>query len=118
MMDRRRALMGAQGGNENMVPGKTITINNAITKGDNCKTVLNATLASEGITNHGVALTTKKKSSWASRELVCFVFSNGTVSDNTVYRKNNTVLQSFPLTSTYDVVASAGQTFYLMEVVQ
>lgn len=117
MMDRRRALMMAQIGGENMVPGKTISIETAIIDGSNVISVLNNALSAAGITLSGVAITTKKQSKWATRECVIFAIANGVVSS--VYRRKANSIQALGgYTATYDITASAGQTFYVVEAVQ
>lgn len=97
-----------------MIPGKTITITSAIVNGANAKTVLNDALLTANVTGHAVGFTTKSKTTWNTRECVCFIVANGEILS--AYRRNGDTIQSLGgYTTTYEISASSGQTFYIVE---
>lgn len=97
-----------------MIPGKTVTITNAISKANAAVTAFQN--LADNPSHGGVYVTTRKQSSWVENECVYVLLTKyGSVTD--IYRYHGSVIAAVgSLTSSYDVIISAGTKFHLVEV--
>lgn len=112
LMQRRRALMALSEGGTDMIPGKKITIQTEITKGDQVKTVFEnlADRPADG----GVFVTTIPKSEWVNAQLVFVVMNSAGVV--AAFRYYNGDIREVVLSSGYYANSAANDEYYLVEV--